>query len=377
METRKQALLSQVKEIADKTLSKLSERGAIIDECVRYSIVVKRVVSNPTKYTELLKIAGDIESKCLDKSKEYKNMDKLIHFEPPNENELNDSIDKIGYFTDSHRFGFPFSITDTGYGYVNVSWDTNGKILTGNDQIGIEYTYKKDGKTETISKWGNNHNMFPNIIDKHGTYSIKIRNCSTNHNFGDHVCTPYTETLTINVIEPSKDENIDVSWETNDKWKSNYIIIESNNIIKSNDGHIGSIFLSNTLNKGKYIYTFKIIKEDSDHIGFCLYNTQFGSPLLDDKLSKTKPKSSYCFNSNGYLESHHNPGNLDYSSPYQYTSNNSVIKMIIDLIEYRLSFIIDSIHYPLSFDIKKSEYKVGIYLSKLDQIQFISCKQIQ
>ena len=213
-----------------------------------------------------------------------------------------------------------------------------------------------------------------NAIDRWGNYSVKLRNC-TKTKFRDDFCTPYTETRIINVQEPKKGVNIDVSWEANDEWKSNRVIIESNNIIKSNDGHIGSIFLTNILDKGKYIYTFKIINDDSDNIGFCIYNTQFGKPLLDDKLPKTESNSSYCINSYGYLESHHNPGVL--GGLYVDIDKGSIIKMIIDLIEYRLSFIIDDDHYYESFDIKKSEYKVGIYLSKLDEVQFISCEQIE
>ena len=368
---RKQILLNQIKQFRETGLD-------VVTICTEYSIVVKRVLSNPTQYNALLEIAPDIESKCIHKSKKYANMDKLLHFEPPHENKFNNLIDNLGYITDNFQFGLQFSIVDTGYGYINVSWNTNGKKLTDNEKIEIEYIYNNDVTTKTINK-SNNYDdcsLLHNVIGKYGIYSIKIRNCTLNA-FGNWFCTQYTETQTINIQKPKKGLNIDASWDTNDKWKSNHIIIKSNNIIKSNDGHIGSIFLSNILKKGKYIYTFKIIKEDSDNIGFCVYNTQFGSPLLDDKLSKTKPKSSYCFDSYGYLESHHNPGSLDSNSPPMDPKSNSVIKMIIDLIEYRLSFIIDSNHYRLSFDIKKSEYKVGIYLSKLDKVQFISCKQIQ
>ena len=79
------------------------------------------VISNPSEYAKFLRISTDIETKCLDKSKEYANMDKLLHFEPPNENKLNYLIDSLGYLTDNHQFGFPFSVTDTGYGYINIS----------------------------------------------------------------------------------------------------------------------------------------------------------------------------------------------------------------------------------------------------------------
>ena len=373
---RKQILLDQIKRFHDNGLNTANEENSILDICTEYSDIVKRVLSNPTEYNEFLDIASDIQSKCLRKSEEYSNMEKLLDFEPPNENILDNFIDNFGYirYTDN-TFDFPFNVTDTGYGFINVSWNEKGKILTKNDEIDIEYVYHGDGQTKIKHRQINNYVLL-NALNKYGTYSIKIRNC-TEKTTNDIFCTPYTETQTINIQKPKKGLNIDASWETNDNWKSNHITIESNNIIKSNDEHFGSIFLSNILKKGKYIYTFKIMNEDSDNIGFCLYNTQFGKPSLDDKSALTNSKYSYCFDENDWTELDYIPGIPLHKVPFLGITSNDIIKMIIDLNEYRFSFIVNQRHYPVSFSIKKSEYKVGVYFSKLVELQFISCKQIE
>ena len=176
-----------------------------------------------------------------------------------------------------------------------------------------------------------------------------------------------------------------VTWNNDETWKSECIHIKPNNIIEVEPHRNGSIFLSNEICTGKYIYNFKMNKLTESHnwqMGIGLYKVKYGDPVIHEWFSQ-KANACYCFifaQGIQALESTKNPGTIekDYGVPLK---TNDMFKLVIDLDECILKYIVNDKDYGIACNIEKTKYKIGVTLLGLCDIfndspvsiQFISC----
>eukprot|EP01084_Bolivina_argentea_P020805 38650_1 len=371
LDKRQQVLIQKINHIANEKRQKLQNLSNTLNQQRNTSKqklqdCTKRV-SKPipiyeinTRINEISKIANEIdEIKIVTKENTAINDNKINIL--LNKKNINKTIDNFGTVSAS-AIPVLLSLTDNGDCTVGVKWNLEFKKSSKNknQKLKIEWSETKSDDIEQFAnvvdeKWGNDHQ-----IDLNDNYDIiidvAVDNKIANYFFRLKYFDGSTWSIGSNIKSLSIKEQLTDTWDPNCKHSD--FQIQGNSIINIGGGQ-RSAYLTRVVKSGIHCWKFRIDNLISHHSCFGVWKTKY-QPILTERMGESGGNKSYGFCPNCYslfVPEHGRPQETKYGVKCK---NGDTIEMVLNLVNYCLSYKINEKSYGHAFDIEKTSYRAGV-----------------